>query len=74
MTVQSAEELSRLMSIWDQTVGCDHCNSAWWGENNTEDPTLFHAPDCPCYGRRDVAEYWFNLDVIESELGRRCGL
>lgn len=68
-----AKKLSEHMDVWDQTIGCNNCNRAWWAENNTDDPTLFHEPDCELFGRRDVADYWFNLPRIEQELGHPCG-
>lgn len=70
-----AMQLSFHLDIWDQTVGCNHCGRADWAENSTDDPTLWHAPGCPCYGRRDVAGHWYDLEYVEREvLGRRCGL
>lgn len=70
--MKDAETLSKLMDFCDQTVGCE-CGHTWWGEEYTEDPTLFHKKSCPCYGRRDVAAFWFDLEVIEAKLGRRVG-
>lgn len=71
-----ALKLSFNMDVWDQTIGCNACGRADWQENATDDPTLWHAPECPCYGRRDVAGYWFNLDYVEKTVlgGKRCGL
>lgn len=66
-------ELASWMSVWDQTIGCNRCVRAWWGDYDTEDPTMFHRDDCPNLGRRDVAAHWFNLDYVEKCLGRRCG-
>ena len=68
------DEMVESLAIWDQAIGCNNCGEAWWGDNYTEDPTLFHAVDCPLYGRRDVAEKFFNVSHIEAELGRRIGL
>lgn len=44
----------RCLSVWDQTIGCDNCGEAWWGENATERFCDFHADDCPLKGREDV--------------------
>ncbi len=72
--VPTAEELSTFLDVWDQTIGCSDCQKAWWAENYTDDPTLFHTTECPLYGRRDVAAYVFNLEYIEGELGHRVGI
>ena len=69
-----ASELQSMMSVWDQTIGCDNCGRAWWGSEFTDDPTMFHEIDCPCFARRDVAAFWFNLLIIEPYLGWRVGI
>lgn len=72
--VMTFEEMVGALDFCDQTVGCNNCGLAWWAENATEDPTLFHDKECPLYGRRDVAEHWFNVPLVERELGRRIGI
>jgi hypothetical protein len=72
-TVMTFQEMVDAHSIWDQTIGCDNCNMAWWAENATPDPTMFHRDGCPAKGRRDVALEVMNVFVIEEELGRRIG-
>lgn len=72
-TEMTFEEMVAAVSIWDQTIGCDNCNQAWWGENATTDPTMFHRNGCPLKGRRDVAFEHMNVDLIEEELGHRIG-
>jgi hypothetical protein len=72
-TEMTFDEMVAAYSIWDQTIGCDNCNSAWWAENATEDPTMFHKNGCPLKGRRDVAMHHMNVDYIEKHIGRRIG-
>lgn len=72
--MKTAKRLAKYFDIFDQTVGCTRCWEAWWGENATEDMTLFHATTCPLYGRRDVAFYYINLPYAEKHYGRRFGI
>ncbi len=55
-TILTFEEMVNSLSIWDQTIGCDHCFKAWWAENATERIEDFHDIRCPLRGRRDVHE------------------
>lgn len=71
--VMTFEEMVTALAVWDQTIGCNNCGHAWWGDEYTEDPTMFHDKECPLYGRRDVAEHTFDVPYIEKELGRRIG-
>jgi hypothetical protein len=67
------EEMVASYSNWDQTIGCDNCRMAWWAENCTPDPTMFHRDGCPLKGRRDIALHHMNVELFERELGRRIG-
>lgn len=49
-------ELVKNLGIWDQTIGCDFCGHAWWGEDATPKVEDFHAAGCPLKGRRDLHE------------------
>ena len=71
--MDDAEHLAVELEVADQTIACRKCGNAWWAENNTDDPTLFHESTCPLFGRRDVAEFVFNLSLIEESLGHTCG-
>ncbi len=72
-TEMTFEEMVAAVDIWDQTIGCDNCGKAWWAENATEDPTMFHRNGCPVKGNRTVAFHHMDVDYIENELGRRIG-
>jgi hypothetical protein len=72
-TVERAKELAKSVTIWDQTIGCDLCGEAWWSENCTDDPTLFHAPTCPLFGNREAAAHYCSLAHIEERLGHKAG-
>lgn len=53
-------EMSQELGIWDQTVGCDACHTAWWAENAVGEPEemQWHRPWCPLLARQDVYEAW----------------
>jgi hypothetical protein len=60
------EEMRECLDIWDQTIGCDNCGQAWWGDNAPDDVTLFHAEGCPLRGNREAHAEAVNLDYMDK--------
>jgi hypothetical protein len=54
------DEMVKCLDVWGQTIGCENCGRAWWGEDatyhadGTPDLFGFHADGCPLKGREDV--------------------
>lgn len=67
------EKLAESLITADQTMACKICGRAWWDDDDTDDPTLFHDWSCPLFGRRDIAQHGFGVHYIEKTIGRELG-
>lgn len=55
-TEMTFDEMKAALVIADQTIGCENCWRAWWGDDHTPNVEDFHADGCPLKGRKDVHE------------------
>lgn len=65
-TQMTLEEMRAALSIWDQTIGCDNCQEAWWGDNSPDDVTLFHRDGCPLKGNREAHSEMVDLAYMDE--------
>ena len=66
------DEMCAALAVWDQTIGCQHCQHAYWMDEaiGELEEMLWHAPDCPLYGRADGFVEW-NLRECSIEQRQR---